>query len=328
MSKTSRRQFLAASSALTASAAIGLAKPAYAQQYPTQDIHFICGFPPGSGADVIVRYFAEKVRPLTGKGIIVENRVGAGGNLAIEYVARAKPDGYTILLHGGNAVAGMMSLLKNPPVDVSKTIQLAATINRQAFMFVVDAKSPYKTLAELTAGMKDKGEKASYATTTVDATIMGEIYKAKTGVKAVEVSYKTASDTVNDQLSGALDYAVQNPVFALSQAREGKMRILGVGSHERLQSLPDLPTMSEQGVEMNVIGWWSAMVPAGTPKPTVDLVNKWFVEVVGSEESKKFLNNLGGDQFINTPEKAQELMLKDINNWREYVRIAKITPQG
>jgi tripartite-type tricarboxylate transporter receptor subunit TctC len=328
MSNTSRRQFLAATSALTASAALGIGRPAFAQQWPAQDIHFICGFPPGSGADVIVRYFAEKVRPLTGKNIIVENRVGAGGNLAIEYVARAKPDGYNVLLHGGNAVAGMMSLLKNPPVDVSKTIQLAATINRQAFMFVVDAKSPYKTIADLTKGMLEKGEKASYATTTVDATVMGEIYKSKTGVKAIEVSYKTASDTVNDQLSGALDYAVQNPVFALAQAREGKMRILGVGSHERLQSLPDLPTMSEQGIEMNVIGWWSAMVPAGTPKPAVDLINKWFVEVVGSDESKKFLNNLGGDPFINTPERAQELMFKDIENWREYVRIAKITPQG
>ena len=328
MSKTSRRQFLTATSALTAASAIGFARQALAQQYPAQDLHFVTGGAAGSGADLIVRYFADKIRPMAGRNIIVENRLGAGGNLAIEYVARAKPDGYTILLWGGNAIAGMMSLLKNPPVDVSKTLQLAATINRQAFMFVVDAKTPYKTLGDLTKAMLAKGDKASYATNTVDATVMGEIYKAKTGVKAVEVSYKTATDSLNDMISGALDYAVHNPVLALAQQREGKMRTLGVGSNERLQSIPDLPTMTEQGIPMNVIGWWAATVPAGTPKPAVDLINKWFVDIVSTDEAKKFLSNLGGDAFINTPEQAQALMLKDIDNWREYVRIAKITPQG
>ncbi|HVG51094.1 MAG TPA: tripartite tricarboxylate transporter substrate binding protein [Xanthobacteraceae bacterium] len=327
MPKTSRRQFLAATSAVTVSA-FGLAKPAIAQQWPAQDIHFVTGSAAGSGGDIIVRHFQNKIRPMTTRNIIVENRAGAGGNIAIEYVARAKPDGYTILLWGGNAIAGMMSLLKNPPIDTAKTMQLCATINRQAFMFVVDAKSPYKTIDELTKAMLAKGEKASYATNTVDATVMGEIYKAKTGVKAVEVTYKTAADTINDMASGAVDYAVHNPVLALGQHREGKMRILGVGSNERLQSLPDLPTMTEQGIPMNVIGWWAATVPAGTPKIAVDTINKWFVDAVSSEDTKKFLNNLGGDTLITTPEQAQAMMLKDIENWREYVKIAKIVPLG
>ena len=143
MKTYSRRQFVAATAA--AGAAMTLSKPAIAQQYPAQDIHFVCGFPPGSGGDVIVRYFAERVRPMTGKNIIVENRAGAGGNIAIEYVARAKPDGYTILLHGGNAIAGMMSLLKNPPIDTAKTMQLAATINSRRSCSSSMSKTPYKT---------------------------------------------------------------------------------------------------------------------------------------------------------------------------------------
>jgi len=116
------------------------------------------------GSDVLVRYFAEKIRPLAGKNILVENRPGASGNIGIEYVAKAKPDGHTILVHGAGGVAASMSLFKRPPVDVTKTIQLAATINRQAFMIVVDARSPYKTLSDLTAAVKPKGDKASYAT--------------------------------------------------------------------------------------------------------------------------------------------------------------------
>src|ERR1700730_19095441 len=99
---------------------------AWAQQYPNHDIHFICAFPPGSGADVLVRYFAEKVRPLTGKSIIVENKVGAGGYIALEYVARAKPDGYTVFVHAGSGAAASMSLLKAPSVDVPRQIGRAS----------------------------------------------------------------------------------------------------------------------------------------------------------------------------------------------------------
>jgi tripartite-type tricarboxylate transporter receptor subunit TctC len=306
----------------------GRGRPALAQQYLAQAIHFVTGTAAGSGGDLIVRYFADRIRPMAGKPIIVENRVAASGNLAIEYVARSKPDGYTMLLWGGNAVAGMMSLLKNPPIDVAKTLRLAATINRQAFMFVVDAKTPYMTLADLTRAMLAKGDKASYATSNFDATVMGEIYKAKTGVRAVEIPYKTAADTINDMFSGAVDYAVHNPVLALAQQREGKMRILGVGSNERLQVVPDLPTMTEQGIPMNVLGWWAVTVPADTPKPAIATINKWFVDVVSTDETRKFLNNLGGDPLVTTPEQAQTLMLQDIDNWRDYVRIAKITPQG
>jgi tripartite-type tricarboxylate transporter receptor subunit TctC len=327
MSNVSRRQFLT-TAALASGSAIGLGRPALAQQWPAQDIHFVTGTAAGSGGDVIVRYFAEKLRPLSGRAIIVENRVGFFGNIAVEYVARSKPDGYTILLWGGSNIASMMSVLKNPPIDVAKTLQVAATINRQAFMFVVDAKTPYHTIEDLTKAMLAKGDKASYATSNNEATIMGEIYKAKTGVTAVEVPYKTAADSINDIFSVAVDYAIHNPVLALAQRNQGKMRILGVGASERFQAVPEIPTMTEQGIPMNVIGWWAATVPAGTPKNVVNQINKWFVDVESTDETKKFLSNLGGDPLIKTPDEAQAMMLKDIENWRDYVRIAKITPQG
>jgi tripartite-type tricarboxylate transporter receptor subunit TctC len=299
-----------------------------AQQYPNQDIHFICAFPPGSGADVLVRYFAEKVRPLTGKNVVVENRSGAGGNIAIEYVAKAKQDGYTVLVHGVSGVATNMNTFKRPPTDAAQTIQVAATINRQPFMMLVDAKSPHKTVADVTRAMKEKGEKASYASAAPFGTVMGEIYKVRTGVKAVEVIYKNAVDSLNDQLSGAVDYAMHDPVYALAQQREGRLRILGVSTGKRLDALPDIPTMREQGVDMDLMGWWGAMVPQGTPRPVVEQINKWFVEVVGSPETKAFLNKFGGDPNIMPIDEAQKAFIQEIKNWAEYVKIAKLEPQG
>ena len=317
------------SAGLVAAAALGLAPVAQAQQYPAQDIHFICAFPPGSGADVLVRYFAEKVRPLTGKNVIVENRAGAGGNIALEYVGRAKPDGYTIFVHAGSAVAASMHMFKKPVfADAAKSIQVAATINRQPFMLVVDAKSPYKTTAELTAAMKKKGDKATYASAAPTGTIMGELYKVATGVTAVEVTYKTAPDSLNDLASGAVDYGMHDPVFSLAQQREGRLRILGVSVGQRLKASPDLPTMTEQGIPMDLTGWWAAMLPAGAPQPVLDQINKWFTQVVSSDDTRKFLASFGGDQLLESPALAQERLAKDVKAWGEYVRIAKIVPQG
>lgn len=297
-----------------------------AQGYPSQDIRFVCAFPAGSGADVLVRYFAEKLRPLVKQTIIVENKAGAGGNIAAEYVSRAKPDGHTIFVHAATAVAANMSLFKNPPVDVGKTIQVAATINRQPFMLVVDAKSPYKTVADLTAAMKKKGENASYATAAPTGRIMGEIYKNVMGLKAVEVNYRSAPDSLNELTSGKIDFGMHDPVFSLAQQREGRLRILAVSTGERLAAIPDFPTMTESGIKMDLTGWWAAMVPAGTPQPVIDQIHKWFVQIVSAEDTKKYLNSFGGDPNIQTPDVAQKRFLQDIKDWGDYVQMAKIPP--
>ena len=224
--KITRKELLRTAGAFALVAPFGGIRGALAQDYPNQDIRFICAFPAGSGADVLVRYFAEKLRPIVNRTVIVENKAGAGGFIAVEHVARSKADGHTIFVHAATAVAAGMSLYKNPSVDVGKAIQVAGTINRQPFMLVVDAKSPYKTVAELTAAMKAKGEKASYATAAPTGIIMGEIYKNVTGIKAVEVNYKTAPDSINELQSGKLDYGMHDPVFSLAQQREGRLRIL------------------------------------------------------------------------------------------------------
>ncbi len=327
MKPRSRRWLRSGGMALALAAALG-ATGASAQEYPSQDIRLICAFPAGSGADVLVRYFAEKLRPVAGRTVIVENKAGAGGNIATEYVAKSKPDGYTIYVHAGTAVAANQHLFKKPPVDVAKALKVVATINRQPWMLVVDAKGPYQTVADLTAAMKQKADKASYATAAPTGRIMGEIYKNAKGLTALEVNYKTAPDSLNEMTSGKLDYGMHDPVFSLAQQREGRLRILAVSTATRLAASADLPTMAELGIPMDLTGWWAAMVPTGTPQAAIDKINQWFVQMVSTDETKAFLNKFGGDPFINTPEKAQELFEKAIKEWGEYVRMAKIEPLG
>jgi tripartite-type tricarboxylate transporter receptor subunit TctC len=326
MTKFTRRQFNTGAAALGATLAMpGILR---AQAYPSQDVHFICAFPAGSGADVIVRWYAEKLKSLFSKPILVENRVGAIGNLATEYLARSKPDGHTIYVHGASAVAANMHLFKNPSVDAAKAITVAATINKQATMFCVDPSKPWKSVAEVTAFAKERREKATYATTNPLGKVMGAIYKETNKLEAVEVVYRTAADSLNDLKSGAIDYAMYDNIFGAAQSREGRVRILAVSSKDRLQANPDLPTMTELGTPMNVLGWFAAMVPSATPRPIVDEINRLFNQVTGSEDAKKFLSGVASDPWVTTPDQGQAYLNEQIKDWGGYVKLAKIEPQG
>lgn len=310
--------------------AIGMVStyPAVAQQYPAQDIHLICGFAAGSGADVIVRFIAEKMKTLSGRSIIVENKVGAGGNIATEHVARAKPDGYTVYITGASTLAANMHVLKNPGVDVGKAFQLVGTINKQPVMVAVRSESPFKSVAELTVAMKAKGDKATYAIANPTAKVVGAMYKEKAALQALEVYYRTGAEYLNDLASGVIDYAIPDNVLAMARARAGSMRILAVSTAERMQAAPEYPTMTELGYPMDLRGWWAGLVPTGTPKLVVDRLNTWISEIVMSDDGKKFFANIASDPWVSSPEEAQAFFLQQIKQWGDYVRIARIEPQG
>jgi tripartite-type tricarboxylate transporter receptor subunit TctC len=321
------RRIVVAAGALALVAAFADMREARAQEYPSQDIRLVVGFPPGSGADVFVRYYAEKLRPLTGRTVIVENKPGAASNIATEYVAKSKPDGHTIYPFAGTTVAASMHFFKNPSVDVGKALRVVATLNRQPWMLLVDAKSPYKTVADLTAAMKQKGSAANYAVAANPGRIMGALYKDKAGLSATEVVYRAAPDSLNEMTNGKMDYGLHDPVFAMAQHRESRLRILAVSTAERLQAAPEFPTMTESGIPMNLELWWGVMVPAATPDPIANKINGWFKEIVSTPETKKFLNDSGADPMIRTPEEAQKMFLAAIKDWGDFVRVAKIEPQ-
>ena len=313
----------------TALNAVSFGKDALAQAYPSQDIHFIVGFAPGSGPDLIARWIAEKIRPhLDNRTILIENKVGAGGNIATEYVARAKPDGYVLYITGGSALAASGHLFKNPPVDVTKAFQSIATLARQPTLVVVGPNSLYKTIAELQAGLKSKGDKASYGTAFPTARVLGAILRDSAGGKAVEVQYRTSADWINDLASGTLDFAIIDSASGGGHARQGRIRIVAVSTADRFSTMPEVPTLKESGVDVNSAGWWAAYTPAGTPAAILDQLHTAFTTVVKSPEAKTFFNGISNEPWPMTRAQAHEAYLKEYRDWGEYVRIAKIEPQG
>jgi len=302
--------------------------PSFAQRdYPNREIRFVCGFPPGSGADVLVRFFANKIAKETGKTIIVDNRPGAGGMMALTYTAKSKPDGHTIFLTGGNAVAINANLLKNPPIDARKEVTTVATINKMPFLLVVDASSPYKSLSELTEALRRKEDKASYAYASPFAKVIAETYKVAAKLRTVEVAYKSSEDSLNDMASGAIDFGGIDPLMGLALEKQGKVRVLAISTPQRTHATGALPTFAEQGVPVDPAGWWGALVPTGTPKEIVDTINAWFVNMLKDEETQAFLLNTGADPYSTSPTEANALFLREIDAWGGLLDLAHIERQ-
>jgi len=312
---------------IAAAAALATA-PARAQDYPKQDIHAIVGFPAGSGADVYARYFANKLSQVAKVNVIVENKPGANSSIATEYVARSKPDGYTIFIGGSDVFGSPLYLFKKPPVDPRKDFIYVSPLVSQGFILTVPADAPYKTVAELTAAMKAKGDKASYPTTNNPALILGEAYKKAAGLNSVQVGYKTSADFINDMLGGRLDWVWADPVFALARVREGKMKPLAISTGKRISALPDIPTAKESGladIDMNL--WWVTAVPAGTPQPIVDKLHAWWTEIGNMPETKEFLAKNGAEPWTASLAETKALIDKEIIDWKKYVELGKIEAQ-
>jgi tripartite-type tricarboxylate transporter receptor subunit TctC len=330
MTRLSRRNILIGAPALIASGGLSMTSTVAQESveaYPSRDVKFVCAFPPGSGADVYVRFFAERMRPVMKRNIIVENRAGAIGNLATLYTARSKPDGYTQYVHAPSALAANMHLFKAPPVDVAKEVEVIGTICRMGFMLTVHKNSPVNTVPELVDSLRKKGNKASYGTTAPPGKVAGAWFNKAFGLTPVEVNYKTGVDTMNDMANGTVDYVVHDPIHAISY--KDSLKILAVTNRERLKVLPDLPTLSEQGAPgLNAPSWWGSIVPVGMPRPLVDKINRMWREAVATEEMRTFLAKFGADTLSISPQEATAQLVQEVKDWAEYVKMANIEPMG
>ena len=323
------RQVLRATGVLLVS--LLTAATALAQEpYPgSREVHVIVTWAPGSTPDILTRYFSENMRPFLGGTIVVENKVGASGNIGMTDVAKAKSDGYTVLSAAPSGIAAGPSLFKNPGYDPSQFAMLGS-LCRFAFTVSVAANSPHNTLQSLIAAVRTKGASTSYGTISKSSQVLGAMMKNILKLEAVEVPYRTSPDSLNDLNSGALDYVMYDTGFALPRHREGKLRVLAVTSKERMNGIaPDIPTMDESGVPgVDVTGWWGIVVPAGVPQPIKDKISSAFLKMAEKPETKKWLTESYFDPSVIGPAEAQAQMIKDIKKWAEWVKLANLEPKG
>lgn len=323
----SRRTLLkagAAALALPASRAFG-----QAAGYPSRPIVSIGSFAPGTGADIAVRFYADKLASLIGKPVVVEPKVGMGGTMAAAYAAQARPDGHTIYLAPSSTVlAAAPSLFKKLPYDPLKDFVHVLPVFKAAFVVVVPRDAPYKTLSELTTHLRQKGAKASYGSATLTGKIAGELYKEQFGLSVVEVPYKSGITAMNDMLSGLFDFYVTDTGTAKAQIGPGgRLRALSVTSRNRMDALPDIPGAGEAGLKMDFVAYSGLHVPAQTPRAIIDQLSAWMEPIIASEDAKKFLATLGYDPWIGNSKAISDMLEREVKNWADYVRLAKIEPQ-
>jgi tripartite-type tricarboxylate transporter receptor subunit TctC len=296
---------------------------------PGREIRVICGYGPGTGADILVRYFAEKLKIVANRPMIVENKPGAGASIAAEYVARAKPDGYTLFINPGNGLASNAYLYKKLPHNIVDDFTPITTLVKLPFIVVVTPQSPVQNVKDLIALTKEKGDKASFGYANNIALAAGELLNTRTGQKAKGVSYKATPDAVNDMRAGLIDFLWCDATFGLGQARSGNLRVLAVSTAARSGLAPEVPTMQESGVaDFHLEAWWAAWFPAKTPRPYIDQMSAWLNQILADPDTRKyFAERAIADPFPGNPESLKQYFAQEIPRWAELFRIAKVEPQ-
>ena len=302
---------------------------AYGQEYPSRDIRSICNFAPGSGADIIVRFYSDKLSKLTGKPVVVDNKPGANGSIATAELARAKPDGHTIMITpASSTIASAPYMFKNLPFDTTRDFAAVTTIASLSFVILVDAQRPIHNLKELVAELKKKPNDGFYGTGNNTGVITAEIFKARAGLSTTYAPYKTNVQALTDLLQGQLDFISYDATWAAGQVRGGKLRAIGASAARRSVAFPDVPTFAEQGFgDADVTPWWGVVVPAGTPKPVIDKLAGWMNQITNEQDTRAFLARAAFDPFPGSPEQMAELLKTDAARWKSYVEMAKIEPQ-
>jgi tripartite-type tricarboxylate transporter receptor subunit TctC len=299
-----------------------------AQDYPAREIRSVCNFAAGSGADIVVRYYSDALAKLAGKPVVVENKPGAQGLVATDFVAKSRPDGYTILITPASSTLAIAPhLFKKLPFDPEKDFAPVTTLLTLSFTISVDAAGPLRSIPDLVARLKSKPGDGFYGTQSNSGQVAAELFKESTGLKTVYVPFKVTGEAFSNLLGGSIDFMSVDSTWAATM-HPTRVRILAVTSAKRNSSLPDVPTLAELGMgDIDITPWWGVVVPAGTPRPVVERLAGWFNQVNALPETRQFLARQAADAFPGSPESMAALMKTEVERWGRYVKLAKIEPQ-
>ena len=306
---------------------LAIGSHAIAQSYPTRPIRVVVPFPPGGGADVLVRPLAPKLAEIIGQQIVVDNRPGANANIGAEHVARAAADGYT-LFFANSSLTISMSLYSKLPFNAVKDFTPISLVSVSPSVLVLHPSIPAKSVKELIALAKARPGKLNYGSAGIGNTmhLSGALFSTMAGVTMVHVPFKGAGPAIIDLIGGQLELVFVNIPPVIAHVRAGKLKAIGVTTKQRASVLPDVPTISESGLTgYEITTWFGFLGPAGLPKEVVARLNGAIVSAMGARDLRERFIELGSEPGTSSAEQFGAFIRNDITSWAKVVKISGAT---
>ena len=303
---------------------------ACAQSYPSKPITILNGFPPGGATDLTLRLVSAKLAERLGQPVVIENRGGAAGTIAAAAVARAAPDGYTLLFGVAANLAVAPATMKNPPYDPAKAFTPVIEVARGPYLWMVRSDIPAKNVREFIDWAKKNAGKVNYGSPGQGSVhhLATEMFKRATGLDMLHVPYKGGGTVYLSMLGGEFDALFDAMPAPIAHLQSGKIRAIGVTGAKRLPMLADVPTFAEQGVEgVDVHFWWGFVGPAGMPREIVAKLNGEFARALADPELKATLAKWNIEASPGTPEAFGAYIAQEAKRWREAVALAGLKPE-
>lgn len=297
---------------------------AHAQGYPARPVRLVVGFTPGGGVDINARLLASKLSEYFGQQVLVDNRPGAGTNIANEHVAKSPPDGYTLLVNTA-AVAINMSLYKKLPFDTLRDFAPVSVFSMSPNILVIHPSVPVKNVKELVALARSKPGKLNFSSAGSGTTqhLSGELFKLRTKTDIVHVPYKGSAPSLTALIGGEVDLSFANIPAIFQHVKAGRLRPLATTGPQRAELMPEVPTMRESGVNgVEVVVWYGVLAPANTPRDIVSTLSGAVIKATRSPDIKQRLLDQGAEPVGNTPEEFAKLLREEVAKWAEVVKVS------
>ena len=304
------------------------AGPALAQAaWPTKPVVYVVPFAPGGNTDAFARLLNQKLGAALGQPVVIENKPGAGGNVGSDFVAKASPDGYTILGGTISSHAINVSVYPNMPYDPVKSFEPVILLGSNPLVFAVSATTPYKTLKEVLDAARAKPGQLAFASpgSGTSPHLAGELLKTLTNADFTHVPYKGSGPALTDVIGGQVPIIIDTTIVLGPQIKAGRLRPLAVAYPSRLATLPDVPTAAEAGVPgWDVVSWQAVFAPAGTPKPIVQRLNTEIARIMKTPDVQARLAEMGVEVAGGPPEQLGEFQKAEIAKWAKVVKTAGV----
>jgi tripartite-type tricarboxylate transporter receptor subunit TctC len=305
-----------------------LGPPASAQEdpakYPTRAIHIVVGFTPGGGNDILARIVGQKLSENLGQPVVIDNRPGGGAIVATEYVAKAAPDGYTLLVGASGAMTINPAVYTKLPYDPVHDFVPLSEIGSFPLILIVNASSPFKSVADLVAYAKANPDKTNYSSASTAFQVATELFKQKTGASMQEIPYKGAADSVMAVISGQVTATIADAGPVSGQIKGGQVRALAVAAPKRTADLPDVPTMKEAGADVEAVLWSGLFAPRNTPPAIARKLEGELMRIAKLPDVIEKLRPLGIDPVGNSSDEFSAVMTADIARWTAVAKAANI----